>query len=139
VGCELDATVFQLTARNLEALRLPVKVVNSDYLAVISREAVSTEELIVAFIAPPWGEALKDSGLDLRGTQPPITETVAILQRAFGGKRLLCAIQVHEVIDPGSLAELKPRFDWSALRVYDLNLPGQNHGVFLGTKGWVPN
>jgi hypothetical protein len=33
---------------------------------------------------------------------------------------------------------LQPRFDWSALRVYDLNSPGQNHGVFLGTKGWVP-
>jgi 16S rRNA G966 N2-methylase RsmD len=139
VGCELDATVFQLTARNLEALRLPVEVVNSDYLAVVSREAASTEDLIVAFIAPPWGEALKDSGLDLRGTQPPITETVAILQRTFSGKRLLCAIQVHEVIDPRSLAELQPRFDWSALRIYDLNSPGQNHGVFLGTMGWVPN
>ena len=140
VGCELDATVFQLTARNLEALSLPVTVVNSDYLTVVSREAASAEDLIVAFIAPPWGEALsKDSGLDLRRTQPPITEIVDILQRTFGGKRLLCAIQVYEAIDPDSLAELKPRFDWSALRIYDLNVPGQNHGVFLGTKGWVPN
>jgi hypothetical protein len=140
VGCELDATVFQLTARNLEALSLPVTVVNSDYLTVVSGEAASAEDLIVAFIAPPWGEALgKDSGLDLRRTQPPITEIVAILQRTFGGRRLLCAIQVYEVIDPDSLAELKPKFDWSALRIYDLNLSGQNHGVLLGTNGWVPN
>jgi hypothetical protein len=140
VGCELDGTVFQLTARNLEALSLPVTVVNSDYLTVVSREAASAEDLVVAFIAPPWGEALsKDSGLDLRRTQPPITEIVDILQRIFGGKRLLCAIQVYEVIHPDSLAELKPSFDWSALRIYDLNLPGQNHGVLLGTKGWVPN
>ena len=140
VGCELDATVYQLTARNLEALSLPVTVVNADYFTVISREARSAEDLIVAFIAPPWGEALgKDSGLDLRRTQPPITEIVADLQHTFASKRLLCAIQVYEVIDSDSLAELQSRFDWSALRIYDLNLPGQNHGVFLGTKGWVPN
>lgn len=140
VGCELDATVFQVTARNLEALSLPVTVVNSDYVNVLAREATSAEDLIVVFIAPPWGEALsKDSGLDLRRTQPPITDIVDILQRTFGGKQLLCAIQVYEVIDPKSLAELKPKFDWSALRVYDLNLPGQNHGVFLGMKGWVPD
>jgi len=140
VGCELDTAVFQLTARNVEALSLPVTVVNSDYLTVVSREATAAEDLIVAFIAPPWGEALsKDSGLDLRRTQPPIPEIVANLQHAFGRKRLLCAIQVYELIDPDSLAELQSGFDWSALRIYDLNLPGQNHGVFLGTKGWVPN
>ena len=140
LGCELDATVFQLTARNFAALKLPVTIVNSDYRTVLPQEAVTDEALIVAFIAPPWGEALsKDSGLDLRRTHPPITEIVDILQRTFGGKHLLCAVQVYEVIDPASLADLKPRFDWSALRIYDLNLPGQNHGVLLGTKGWVPN
>jgi hypothetical protein len=140
LGCELDATVFQLTARNLAALKLPVTIVNSDYLAVLPQESATEEAMIVAFIAPPWGEALrKDSGLDLRRTQPPITGIVDTLQRTFGGKRLLCAIQVYEVIDPDSLAELEPRFDWSALRIYDLNLPGQNHGVLLATKGWVPN
>jgi hypothetical protein len=107
---------------------------------VVAREATSAEDLVVVFIAPPWGEALsKESGLDLRRTQPPITEIVDILQCTFGGKQLLCAIQVYEVIDPKSLVELKPRFDWSALRVYNLNLAGQNHGVFLGTKGWVPD
>jgi hypothetical protein len=140
VGCELDPTVAQLTARNLEALSLPVTVVRCDYLTVISREAASAEQLIVAFIAPPWGEALsKDSGLDLRRTQPPITEIVDVLQSTFGCKQLLCAIQVYEVVDADSLAEVRARFEWSALRIYGLNSPGQNHGVFVGTKGWVPN
>lgn len=37
-----------------------------------------------------------------------------------------------------SLAELRPRFDWTSLRVYDLNAPGKNHGILLGTRGWVP-
>jgi hypothetical protein len=139
LGCELDAAVFQLTARNLEALKLPIKIVSSDYRSAVSRESDSAEDLIVAFIAPPWGEALSsEAGLDLRLTQPPIEEIVDVLQRAFGHRRLLCAIQVHEVVEPDSLAELRSRFDWSALRIYDLNLPGQNHGIVLGTKEWVP-
>jgi aminopeptidase-like protein len=38
-----------------------------------------------------------------------------------------------------SLAELRPRFDWSALRVYGLNARGENHGILLGTRGWMPS
>jgi hypothetical protein len=33
---------------------------------------------------------------------------------------------------------LKPRFDWSAIRMYGLNAAGQNHGILLGSKGWMP-
>ncbi len=56
----------------------------------------------------------------------------------FGQNRMLCAIQVYETVDPVSLAELEPRFDWSALRVYGLNAPGKNSGILLGIRGWVP-
>jgi hypothetical protein len=56
----------------------------------------------------------------------------------FPQNRLICAIQVYETVVPVSLAELKARFDWSALRIYELNSPGQNHGLLLGTKGWTP-
>jgi hypothetical protein len=45
---------------------------------------------------------------------------------------------VHETVDPASLAELKARFDWSVMRVYRLNSPGGNHGILVGTRGWVP-
>jgi hypothetical protein len=27
--------------------------------------------------------------------------------------------------------------DWSALRIHGLNAPGENHGILLGTRGWV--
>jgi hypothetical protein len=50
--------------------------------------------------------------------------------------RLLCAIQVHERIEATSLAELEARFDWSTLRIYDLNSPGDRHGLLLGGKRW---
>ena len=38
-----------------------------------------------------------------------------------------------------ALDELRARFEWSALRIYGLNSPGENHGVLLGTRGWRPS
>ena len=61
-----------------------------------------------------------------------------MLAARFEGHRILCAIQIHETVEPASLAELTPRFDWSARRIYGLNAPGENHGVLLGTRGWAP-
>ena len=97
------------------------------------------DELLIAFIAPPWGDALdRTSGLDLRRTTPAIIEIVDFLFHKFSEDRLLCAIQVHEIVVPVSMDELRSRFEWSARRVYELNVPGQNHGILLGTKGWAP-
>jgi hypothetical protein len=139
LGFELDAQVFQLTRRNLAALALPIEVSNTDYRVGLTGVSVPAEELLIAFIAPPWGDALdQTSGLDLRRTAPPITEIVDFLRDVCARGRLLCAIQVYEKVDPVSLAELKSRFDWSALRVYGQNAPGENHGILLGTTGWSP-
>jgi hypothetical protein len=63
---------------------------------------------------------------------------VDFLCNACPQHRLLCAIQVHENINVASLVELKSRFEWSALRIYGLNAPGESHGILLGTTGWVP-
>jgi hypothetical protein len=80
----------------------------------------------------------KSTVLDLRRTTPPIREIVDFLISIAGKNPLLCAIQVYEALDPESMAELIPRFCWSAKRMYGLNAPGQNHGLFMGTHGWVP-
>jgi 16S rRNA G966 N2-methylase RsmD len=139
MGFEMDTAVFQLTSQNLRKLRLPVEVLNTDYLGGLAQVSVTAESLVIVFIAPPWGEALSPTaGLDLRGTMPPITEIIDLLARTFKPNRLLCAIQVYEMINQSSLAETKARFDWSALRIYSLNSPGQNHGILLGTNGWTP-
>jgi hypothetical protein len=138
LGFELDAAVFQLTTRNLAALALRIDIMNTDYQSGLATVTVPMDQLLITFIAPPWGDALSPaSGLDLRRTAPPISEIVDWLIHRFGRNRLLCAIQVYETVEPASLAELKPRFDWSALRIYGLNAPGQNHGILLGTRGWV--
>jgi hypothetical protein len=100
---------------------------------------VASDELLILFIAPPWGDAFdRTSGVDLRRTTPPTTEIVDFLLHRFSQNRLLCAIQVYEVVLPVSMAELRARFDWSTRRIYALNKPGQNHGILLGTKGWAP-
>ena len=51
---------------------------------------------------------------------------------------MLIAVQVFEKVEPDSVAELQRRWAWSALHHYDLDEVGRNHGVLLGTRGWVP-
>lgn len=139
VGFESDAGVFRLTRQNIAALSLPIDVLNTDYVSGLTGVSVAPDELLITFISPPWGDALRGtSGLDLRRTTPPITEIVDFLLHRFSQNCLLCAIQVYEVVVPVSMAELRTRFDWSTLRLYDLDAPGQNLGILLGTKGWAP-
>jgi hypothetical protein len=138
VGFESDAGVFRLARQNMAALGLSIDVMNADYLSGLTRVSVAREELLIAFIAPPWGDGFGGaSGLDLRRTKPPVAEIVDFLFHKFSQDRVLCAIQVHEVVLPVSMAELRARFEWSTLRVYELNAPGQNHGILLGTRGWA--
>jgi hypothetical protein len=139
VGFERDDAVFELTRENLSVLGLPIEISHADYATALADVDASGEQLVIAFLAPPWGDALSPTaGLDLRRTTPPVRDLADCLIERFRS-RLLCAIQVYERLDPDGLAELEARFDWSALRIYDFNAPGENHGVVLATKGWVPS
>jgi hypothetical protein len=139
LGFELDPTVFRLTRQNLALLSVPIDVQNVDYASGLAGVHATTDDLVVAFIAPPWGTALNEgSGLDLRQTEPPIASIVDLLAQVFCRSRLACAIQVYESVEGDSLAEVQRRFDWSEMRSYRLNAPGRNHGILIGTKGWTP-
>jgi hypothetical protein len=112
---------------------------HTNYLTGLAGISVGLDELLILFIAPPWGDAFdRTSGVDLRRTTPPITEIVDFMLYRFPQNQLLCAIQVYEVVLPVSMAELRARFDWSTLHIFQLNTPGQNHGIILGTKDWAP-
>jgi hypothetical protein len=138
-GCESDGRVFQLTQRNLTALSLPIDIRNADYRSGMAGISLATNQLLIAFIAPPWGDALDATyGLDLRRTVPPVIEILDLLFRTFAFNKLLCAIQIYEAVNAESLADLQSRFDWSTMRIYTLNAPGQNHGILLGSKQWAP-
>jgi len=139
LGFELDSGVFELTRRNLSIVGLPIEILNVDYVAGLSRIQVAPGSLLVVFIAPPWGKALDPiRGLDLRRTEPAVNGIVDHLLRDFAHCKLLCAIQIYEIIQPESLTELQARFEWHTLRMYGLNAAGQKHGIVLGTKGWRP-
>ena len=49
---------------------------------------------------------------------------------------MLYVIEVHEVNEPNALKAVEAAFDWSDLRIYDVNVPGLQHGVVLGTRRW---
>lgn len=138
LGFERDPGVFQLTKRNLSLLGLSLEIRYADYVTALRDLSVPDKQLLIAFIAPPWGNALTwPDGLDLRRTTPPVTEIVDSLVQRFPNP-LLFSIQVYERIDPASLADLTARFGWSELRIYDFNPEGQNHGLLLATRGWRP-
>ena len=139
IGFESDARVFRITQENIAALALPIDVRNADSLSELAGVSVARDERVIAFIAPPWGDALdKTSGLDLRRTTPPIGTIVDALFDRFSQNSLLCAIQIYETVLPASMTEIRDRFDWSTEHVYGLNAPGLNAGLLLGTKRWIP-
>ena len=139
LGCELDRRVFELTTRNLSLLDTPIEIVNQDFSRVVRELKLPADQLLIVFVAPPWGEALSEvNGLDLGHTSPPVRDVVDLLSDLFLNP-LLYAIQVYEKVDQTSLEELVPRFDWWERRTYDVNPAGQNAGLLFGTKRWTPS
>lgn len=139
IGCESDPQVYQLTQKNLSIIGSPIELMYGDYLQALSGRQLAEDALVIAFIAPPWGEAFSPSaGLDLRGTKPPVREIVNKLALLFPTP-MLFAIQVVQNMVPESLSELAAQFDWSALHIYASEKSSQNrNGLLLATHGWRP-
>lgn len=138
-GFELDDGVYRLTRENLAIVNLKIELIHGDYETGLAALDIRTDPLLVVFVAPPWGDALSEPrGLDLRATRPPVAEIVDVVTRVFPDRRLLFATQVYEKLERASLSDLTERFDWSTVRMYNIDPPGHNHGVLLATSGWRP-
>ena len=139
IAFEIDRTIFELTKQNLSLLDVDIELVNGDYKALLRSYRFPVDYFIIVYVAPPWGDALNEvTGLDLRRTKPPITEIVDYVDDMYKEHLILWVTQVHQTVDSTSLTDLKKRFDWSALRIYDINIEGMKHGVLLGTSRWKP-
>ena len=139
IGFELDDAVFETTRRNLAILGLDVTLSHQPYETALPRTRVSGDELPIVFIAPPWGDALDPSdGLDLRRTTPPVADVVEQVRAAFPGRPAIAAVQVYEKVEAGSLGEVESLCEWTRRTTYDIDAPGRNHGVLVGTIGWRP-
>jgi hypothetical protein len=120
-------------------LKQRIEFVPGDYAKLLGKRRVQEDRGIVAFVAPPWGTALdEEHGLDLRRTTPPVSEVIDQIERQFPRHNILFAMQVYEKVSTPSLTQIQVRFDWTELRIYDINEKGRNRGIFLGTKGWAP-
>jgi hypothetical protein len=139
IAFESDQQVFELTHRNLATLDQRIELVHGDYVSLLEARSVPKDRGIVAFVAPPWGTALDEvQGLDLRRTTPPIGEVIEQVVHRFPRHKMLFATQVYEKVNPLSLNDIQTLFDWTELHIYEINEKGRNHGIHLGTKGWVP-
>jgi hypothetical protein len=139
VGFELDDAVFAATRENLAILGLDVELLHRDHEAGLAALDVAEQQLLIVFVAPPWGDALSArTGLDLRRTSPPVSAIIDLIARTFAGHRVLLATQVHETVVASSVADATARCDWSSLATYDIDAPGRNHGLLLATLGWTP-
>ena len=139
IAFESDPQVFQLTHHNLTTLNRRIQLVHGDYVRLLEERRVPEDRCIVAFVAPPWGTALDEvQGLDLRRTTPPISEVIEQIARQFPKHNILFATQVYEKVSAPSLTQVQTRLDWTEMRIYDIDEKGRNHGLLLGTKGWVP-
>ena len=139
IGFELDDVVAATTQRNAELLDLPMVVHHEPYERGIYEVREEPDDLIVVFLAPPWGDALSAAGqLDLRRTTPPMPEIADRVLTRFAGHKLLLAVQLYESVEPASLADIVDRFDWSSRTTYAITPPGKNPGLLLGTIGWTP-
>jgi hypothetical protein len=139
LACEVDRQVYDLTKRNIAGLDRTIDLRHCDYQSFLAARHLAPDHGLIFFVAPPWGKALDEvAGLDLRRTTPPVTDVIGFIRAKYPSQRVLFANQVYEKIDPASLREVQVLFDWSELRIYDLNEAGKNHGILLGTNGWKP-
>jgi hypothetical protein len=139
IAFESDPQVFELTHLNLATLDQEIKIVHGDYGRLLDERSVPEDRGVVAFVAPPWGSALDEvQGLDLGHTTPPISEVIDRIAGQFPKREILFAMQVYEKVSAPSLSQVQMQLDWTELRIYDINEKGRNHGILLGTKGWVP-
>jgi len=137
IGFEIDAAVFDLTTRNIAHLNAPIELVRGSYKDLVRSRRHPTDHLIVVFLGPPWGDALRpDTGLRLDHTKPPILEIVHDFEQVYGAQPMLYATEVHEINEPKALKAVEAAFEWSDLRIYDVNAPGLQHGILLGTRRW---
>ena len=139
IGFEIQQAVFDLTTRNIVQLNAPIDLVLGSYKDHLASRRHPHDHLIVAFLAPPWGDALHPvTGLHLDRTKPPILEIVRDFEQVYGSQPVLYVTQVQWLNEPTALKAVASAFDWTDLRVYNFNVPGLQPGILLGTLRWSP-
>lgn len=138
IGFEVEPAVFDLTTRNIAHLKAPIELLQGSYKTLVSAKKHPADHRVIVFLAPPWGDALQPAtGLHLDRTKPPVLEIVEDFEHVYGSQPVLYVTEVHEMNEPTALKAVEAAFDWTDLRIYDVNVPGLQHGILLGTRRWT--
>ena len=118
LGFEFEQAIFDMTKANIATLDAPIRLVHGDYRTLLREHPFLATDRIVAFLAPPWADALcAETGLDLGRTKPPVSEIIDDFERVYPDNPVLYVVEVHEHLVPEPLAALRSRFEWSELNV----------------------
>jgi hypothetical protein len=104
VGIDADRGVLALTRRNFARLQkvrriggASIELYEGDWSQSLG---ISYDDATLVIVAPPWGEAYSDEGLDLRKTSPPILHLLAEISGADGDGPLFALVHtVPHVVD----------------------------------------
>jgi hypothetical protein len=100
IGVDADPGVLALTRRNFARLRrlgrtggASIELRDGDWAQSV---AFSYDDPTVVIVAPPWGPAYGEDGLDLRKSTPPVPGLLAEISAGAGGRGSIFAL-VHTV------------------------------------------
>jgi hypothetical protein len=94
---ESEQAIFDMTTRNIATLNAPIRLVHGDFRVVLGKHCFPATHRIVAFLAPPWADALTvKTGLDLGRTKPPVGDIIDEFERVYPDNPMLYVIEVHE-------------------------------------------
>jgi hypothetical protein len=110
-----------MTTRNIASLNAPVRIVHGDYRALLGEYRFPATNWIVAFLVPPWADALNaETRLGLGRTKAPVRDIIDEFELVYPSNPILYVVEVHERLVPKPLAALRKMFEWSELNIYDL-------------------
>jgi hypothetical protein len=137
LGFEFEQAIFEMSTRNIASLSAPIRLVHGDYRTLLGEHRFPATHRIVAFLAPPWADALNaDTGLNLDRTKPPIGQIIDDFERVYPENPILYVVEIHERLVPHPVAALRNRFQLSELKVYEIAGPTGRHGILMGTTRW---
>jgi hypothetical protein len=137
LGFEFEEAIFEMSTRNIASLSVPIRLAHGDYRRLLGEHRFPTTHRVIAFLAPPWADALnEETGLDLDRTKPPIRQIIDDFERIYAETPILYVVEIHERLAPSPVAALRDRFESSELIVFDVGGSTGRHGVLMGTMRW---
>ena len=72
------------------------------------------------------------------GPHPEQPARIVAIERELAARAWLGFERVRSpAVDRATLADVASRFDWWTAKMYEIDPPGRNHGILLGTRGWT--